>query len=198
MTTPTMTWTRLTRRLRGDGNPLRRRSDVAQAWLLPGAIGAFLVLGPLVAVASLLIVSAGNAAEHRADRSLHPVAAVLLAATPGPMVSASGANSWLSWARARWTAGGTARSGLVPVRAGTRAGAAVQVWLDRAGRVRLPPLTAGMARDRIRLTMALALTVLAAFLTGVTLVARWLLNRRQLAGWAAAWRVVEPQWSSLE
>lgn len=193
-----MTWTRLTRRLRGDGNPLRRGSDVAEAWLIPGMVAAFLVLGPLVVLASVLIVGSGNAAGQRAGLSLHPVRGVLLAAAPGPMQSAGGSNTWLTWVPATWTADGARHSGQVPVRAGTRAGAAVRVWLDRAGRVRLPPLTAGMARDRVWVTVSLALAALAAFLAGLVLLGRWLLSRHRQAAWAAAWRAVEPQWSSLK
>jgi hypothetical protein len=193
-----MTWTRLARRLRGDGNPLRRRSDVAEAWLVPGAIAAFLALGPLVVLASLLVVHAGNAADQRAERALHSVRAVLLAAAPGPMQSAGGSNAWLDWTPARWTVDGVRHSGRIPVRAGTSAGAVVHVWLDRAGRVRVPPLTGGMARDRIRVAMTAALAVLAAFLAGLVLAGRVLLNRHRQAAWAAAWRAVEPEWSRLK
>jgi len=198
MTTPTMTWTRLARRLRGDGNPLRRRSDVAEAWLVPGAIAAFLVLGPLVALASLLLVHAGNVADLRAERALRPVPAVLLEAAPGPMQPAGGSNGWLVWTRARWTVDGVRHAGRIPVRAATRAGAVVHVWLDRAGRVRVPPLTAGLARDRIRVAITAALAVLAAFLAGLVLIARALLNRSRQAAWEAAWRAVEPEWSRQE
>ena len=93
MTTPTMTWTRLTRRLRDDHNPLRRRSDRVEAWLLPAVLAAFLVLAPLVAAATIWQVHAANAADTTAQQSLHPAPAVLLAAAPGPMHPHS--SSWL-------------------------------------------------------------------------------------------------------
>jgi hypothetical protein len=55
-----------------------------------------------------------------------------------------------------------------------------------------------MARDRVWVTVSLALAALAAFLAGLVLLGRWLLSRHRQAAWAAAWRAVEPQWRSLK
>ena len=184
----------MTRRLGFDHNPLRRGSDVIEAWLLPAAIAAFLILGPLAAGVTGLRVLADNVAAQRAERSWHRVPAVLLQAAPGPMMSDNGANSWLVWTPARWTAGGQTHVGSVPAPAGTSAGTTVPVWLDRAGNVQVP-LTSIGARDRIMLAGALALAVLAAFLAGLTLLVRRILDRGRLAGWEAAWLSVGPQWS---
>ncbi len=193
-----MTWTRLTRRLRPDHNPLRRRSDLIEAWLLPAVIAAFLTLGPLVAGAASAWVHAGSAAARDARRSWHRVPAVLLAAAPGPMMSDNGSNSWLVWTPARWTAAGRQRAGKVPAAAGTRAGSTIPVWLDRAGNVRMPPPTAGHVRDRVVLAALIALTALAAALASLAAVVRWVLDRGRLAGWEAEWRSVGPQWSRQE
>jgi hypothetical protein len=190
-----MTWTRLTRRLRDDHNPLRRRSDRVEAWLLPAVLAAFVVLAPLVAAATIWLVHAANAADTRAQQALHPVPAVLLAAAPGPMHRHG--SSWLVWTPARWTAGGVARTGQIPVGAGTPAGSRVQVWLTRAGQVRLPPLTPGQARGRGLFAASLALAALACALTLAALVGRWRLNRRRLSDWADDWLAVEPQWIHL-
>jgi hypothetical protein len=196
MTTPTMTWTRLTRRLRDDHNPLRRRSDRVEAWLLPAVLAAFLVLAPLVAAATIWQVHAANAADTTAQQSLHPAPAVLLAAAPGPMHRHG--SSWLVWTPARWTAGGITRTCQIPVGAGTPAGSRVRVWLTRSGQVRLPPLTPGLARDRARFAAALALAALAGALALAALAGRWRLNRRRLSDWTVGWLAVEPQWSHLE
>jgi len=193
-----MTWTRLTRRLRPDHNPLRRRSDLIEAWLLPAVIAAFLTLGPLVAGAASAWVHAGSAAARDAQRSWHRVPAVLLAAAPGPMMSDNGSNSWLVWTPARWTAAGRQRAGKVPAAAGTRAGSTIPVWLDRAGNVRMPPPTAGHVRDRVVLAALIALTALAAALASLAAVVRWVLDRGRLADWEAEWRSVGPQWSRQE
>jgi hypothetical protein len=185
----------MTRRLGFDRNPLRRRSDVIEAWLLPAAIAVFLALGPLLVGATSAGAHAENAAAQQAQRSWHRVSAVLLAAVPGPMMSDNGANSWVTWAPARWIAGGRAHVGPVPVLAGTSAGGAVPVWLDRAGHVQTPPLTAGQVRDRAILAALVGLTTLAAILAGLALIGRWLLDRRRLAGWGTAWLAVGPHWS---
>jgi len=169
MTTPTMTWTRLTRRLRDDHNPLRRHSDLVEAWLAPVVLAAFLVLGPLIAGATIWQVHAANAADRQADQAMHPVPAVLLASAPGPAVANRRADSWLVWTPARWTAGGEAHVGRIPVGSGTPAGATVRVWLNRAGQVQLPPLTPATARDRALVATGVSLAALAL----VLLAGRW-------------------------
>jgi len=184
----------MTRRLGFDHNPLRRGSDVIEAWLLPAAVALFLILGPLVAGATGLRVHADNLAAQRAEHSWQRVPAVLLQAAPGPMMSDNGDNSWLVWTPARWTADGRVHVGSIPAPAGTSAGTTVPVWLDRAGNVQVP-LTAVGARDRIMIAGALALAVLAAFLAGLALLGRRVLDRRRLAEWEAAWLSVGPQWS---
>ena len=197
MTTPTMTWTRLARALGSDHNPLRRRSDLIAAWLTPAAIAIFLVLGPLVAVGAIAAAHSGVTTARQAGRGLHPVPAVLLQAVPGPLMTAGGTNSWVTWAPARWTADGRPQAGRIPATSGSRAGSTVPVWLDRAGHVRNPPLTASQARDRVITAAAAALAALAALLAGFAIAGRCVLNRRRLAAWEAAWRMTGPRWSHL-
>jgi hypothetical protein len=195
MAMPTMTWTRLTRRLGRDRNPLRRRSDLIEGWLLPAAIAAFLAAGPFVAGAAGLWVRADNMAARGAQLSWHRVSATLLQAAPGPEMSDNGANTWVVWTPARWNADGRPRVASVPVPAGTWAGSTVPVWLDRAGNVRLPPLTAAQASNRVLVAALTALAGLAVLLAGMALLARWVLDRRRLAAWEAAWLSVGPSWS---
>lgn len=195
MTTPTMTWRRLTRRPGRDRNPLCRRSDVIEAWLLPVVIITFVALSPIAGAAAGLWARADNVAAHRAQQTWHRAAAVLLQAPPGPLMSDGGVNTWLVWTPARWTSGGRQRLGEVPAAAGTRAGSTVPVWLDRAGNAQSPPLTAAQDRHHIIVAVSLALAALAVLLAGLALLTRRLLNRRRLAGWDAAWRLVGPQWS---
>jgi len=183
------------RRLGLDHNPLRRRSDVIEGWLLPATVVAFLLLGPLVAGLIGLRVTADNAAAQRAEQSWRQVPAVLLKAAPGPMMSDNGANAWLVWTPARWVTDGRARTGIVPAPSGSRAGATVRVWVDRTGNVQVPPLTPARADDRVVVAMAFVLAALAVFLAGLALVIRAMLDRRRLADWEAAWLSVGPQWS---
>jgi hypothetical protein len=193
--TPTTTWERVARRLGFDHNPLRRRSDLIEAWLLPAVIAVFLALSPLLVGAASAWVHDQNAAAQQAERSWHRVTAVLLQAVPGPLMSDNGANTWITWTPARWTADGRRHLGQVPAAAGSSADSTVSVWLDRAGNVQAPPLNAVQIRDRVVLAAVVALTALAVFLSAVTLIGRRLLDRRRLAGWAADWLSVGPQWS---
>jgi hypothetical protein len=195
MATLTTTWMRLAGRLRRDRNPLRRRSDLIEGWLLPAAIAVFLAASPLVAAAAGLWVRADNAAATHAQLSWHRAPAVLLKAAPGPEMSDNGANTWLVQAPARWTSGGQTRTGSVPAPAGTSAGSTVRVWLDRAGNVRTPPLTAAQVSDRVIAATLIALAGLAVFLASMALLTRRVLDRRRLAGWESAWLSVGPQWS---
>ncbi len=188
-------WTRFTGRLGFDHNPLRRRADLIEGWLLPAAIAAFLILGPLAAIGIGLWVHSGNVAAQRAERSWHEVSAVVLKPVAGPLISNNGANSWLVSAPARWTSGGRTQVGDIPVAAGTSEGAVVPLWLNRAGKVQLPPLTPGGARNRVEVGVLFALAGIAILVTGLALVTKWVLDRSRIAGWAAAWLAVGPQWT---
>jgi len=195
MAAPTTTWMRLTRRLGCDGNPLRRRSDLIEGLLLPAAIVVFLALCPIVAAVAGMWIHADNTAARHDELSWHRVSAVLLNAAPGPLMSDNGANSWEVWTLARWTLDGRQRHGDVPVPANTRAGSTVPIWLDRAGSVRMPALTAAQVKDRVVVVTMIALAGVALFLAGSALLARRVLDRRRLAGWEAAWLLVGPNWS---
>jgi hypothetical protein len=191
---PTTTWTKVHRRLGLDHNPLRRRSDLIEAWLLPGFVAALLILGPVVGIVAGHLASAQNAAAWQAQRSWHSVPAVLTLSAAGPAFPDGGANSWTVWTPARWTAGGRTHVGNVPAPSDTRAGSTVRVWLDQSGQVR-QPLTAAAAEVHDLTTVAISVTALVLLLVGAILVTRRVLDRRRLAGWATGWMSVGPQWS---
>jgi len=195
MTTATMTWTRITRALGSDHNPLRRRADLLAAWIAPAVAAIFLILSPLAAGGAVMWAHAHNAAVGKADRRLHSTPAVLLQAVPGPLETNSGANNWVTWTPARWTEGGRPYQGDIPATSGSSQGARVPVWLDPAGRVQTPPLSADQAHDRVLLAALAALAALAMALTALGLAGRWALNRRRLAAWEADWRLTGPGWS---
>jgi hypothetical protein len=186
---------RLTRRLGLDRNPLRRRSDVAAAWLLPAALVAFLALCPLVYGVTGMRVRADNSALLRAAESGHRVTAELLQAAAGAAQSDDGANTWMVWTRARWTFDGRPRIGDVPVTSGTRAGSLVPVYLDRAGRVLPLPLTQAQLGSRVVADSSYCMAAIVALLAGVTFLAGRALDRRRLAGWQTEWLTVGPRWS---
>jgi hypothetical protein len=193
--TPTTPWMRLVRRLGLDRNPLRRRSDVVAAWLLPAAVVAFLALCPLVYGLTGMRVRADNAVQQRADLSGRMVTAVLLQAAPGAAQSDNGANTWTVWTRARWTFGGRPRTGYVPVTSGTSAGARVLVYLDRSGRVQPLPLTRAELSDRVVADSSYCMAAITVMLAGLAFLASRVLDRRRLAGWQTEWLAVGPRWS---
>ena len=194
MALPTTTWMKFARRLGRDSNPLRRRSDVIEAWLAPVAIVVFLTLSPLVAGLVDMGVRADNAAAQHVQQSWHPVSAVLLRAAPGPQYSDNGANTWTEWAPARWTAGGQQHTGRIPVLAGSRAGSTQTVWLDRAGHVQVPPMNTPKLGGAIGTGILLALAALAIVVAVATRLARLVLDRKRIASWETAWLAVGPRW----
>jgi hypothetical protein len=195
MAMPTTTWMRIARRLGRGPNPLRRRSDVIEAWLVPAAFVVFLALSPLVAGLAAMGVRADNAAAQHVQQSWHPVSAVLLRAAPGPEFSDKGANTWTVWAPARWTAGGRHDTGNIPVPADSRAGSAQTVWLDSAGHVRAPAMTAPELSGAVGSAILLSVAALAIVMGVAARIARWVLDRRRVASWETAWLSVGPRWS---
>src|SRR5205807_137739 len=93
------------------------------------------------------------------------------------------------------TRAGTVRTGTVAVPAGSKAGAAVPVWLDQTGRPVDPPLTADQAYWRGVVTVVVLLIGTFVLLAIGCRVARLVFDRRRLAEWAADWCAVEPRWT---
>jgi hypothetical protein len=192
--TSTTRWTRLSRRLGLDHNPLRRRSDLIAGWLLPATLAVLLLAGPIAAIFAGRWAEDNNAAAWQAQQSWHRVPAVLLASAPGPMFPDGGSNSWTEWTPARWTVNGQVHTGKIPAASGSKAGTTVTAWLDQAGNPRLA-LTSAAATDHVITASAIAVGALALLLAGMAMIAHRVLSRRRLASWEAAWTAVGPEWS---
>ncbi|GHC89734.1 Rv1733c family protein [Streptomyces flavofungini] len=184
-------WWRLRR------SPLRRRSDVIEAWtmlvvavvLFVGVPAAGIVVG---AIAHVDGVAAARA--ERADR--HRVTAVLTANAP-PLVPDVDGSVPLHQVPARWTApDGAARTGDAQAPAGSRRGERVAVWLDRHGQVTDDPLDADDVALRVfgASTAAAAGTALAALIT--LWAVRAILGKRRMAAWDDEWQKTGPEWGS--
>ncbi len=193
--TPTTRWTRLARRLGLDGNPLRRRSDVIAAWLLPVIILIFVALCPAVYALIGMRVRADNAAAQRAEVTWHHVKGTLLQAAAGPQQQGSGANSWTVLAPVRWVLDGKPHEANIFVPSDSPAGSHVPVLLNRAGKLEMPPLSAAQVDSRVLVDTLVALAALAVLLACVRWGIRRALDRRRLAGWEAEWLAVGPRWS---
>jgi hypothetical protein len=169
-------------------NPLKRRSDRLEAWVV-------LAAWTLTAVGGVL---AGLLATHAVENNLarqrvewRPVVAKLTEDAPG---SASAAATERVWAEVRWTTADGRRTGQARVAPASSAGTPVTVWTDAEGRLVAEPPT--QAEARLRSTLVGALVGVSA--AGVPLVCGRLvcgrLERRRMDQWDEEWERVGPQW----
>ncbi|MET9132158.1 Rv1733c family protein [Streptomyces antibioticus] len=178
-------------------NPLRRRSDVVEAWtaLVVGVL--LLVAAPLAgAVAGRWVHDEARAAaaEQRAER--HRVSAEVVGGVPEALPTADGAREQMFRVDVRWAPPGEpARTTTARVPAGTRQGDRVDVWFDDKGRS-VPPPADGTAVWQQTLTMGLAATggAVAVVLLGHGVVRR-VAMRHRLAEWDREWTRTEPEWT---
>jgi hypothetical protein len=191
---PGMTARRFARRLGLDGNPLRRRTDKVAACLAALLVLAFLIGAPLMSIAAVGWAGRTGATGQSVTRSWRQVPAVPEQAVPARSLSRGVLGHFR--VQARWTApGGRARAAAIPVSAGMAAGRPVPPWLDAAGRPAGPPrsqraVLARQAAGAVVATAALGIVLLCLAWAG-----RWVLDRRRLANWEAAWAAVGPQWT---
>ncbi|MEU8788166.1 hypothetical protein [Streptomyces sp. NPDC048643] len=171
-------------------NPLRRRSDALESWVLLVA-WVFTVFGGVVTgLAATQAVEDGLARQRAA---WHAVTARLTEDVPPVSATESGAR--VVWAPARWTtADGALRSGQVRVHAGSAAGTPVAVWTDREGRLVSRPATVVQARVRASLVGGLVGVSAAGipFVTGRLVRTR--LERRRMDQWDREWQRIGPLW----
>ncbi len=172
-------------------NPLRRREDVLEAWVLLVAWLAVVVAGPFVAVLSAEM-TAHTAAQRRAERQ--PATATLLTDVPHGDLGSGSAGGRVS-APVSWTdADGTRHTGKTLVDGGQPAGARVEVWTDRQDRLTTAPPSATQAGvDAAFMGAASYVAVVAGAAAGYYGV-RLVLDRRRLRAWDAEWQNLGPRW----
>ncbi|WAZ19798.1 hypothetical protein STRCI_000875 [Streptomyces cinnabarinus] len=167
-------------------NPLKRRADAVESWVLLGAWAVTVLVGVAVGLATAVSVEHGMARERAEWR---PVQARLTDGTPGV------SNGEQMWAKVRWAApDGSYRSGQARVSPGSEAGTAVTVWTDRTGRLVTEPATATQARLRAALAGGLvgAGAAMVPFTTGRMLRGR--LERQRIDHWDTEWARFGPLW----
>lgn len=183
------------RRFRPDRNPLRRTADRVEAAILAGLVVVLLAAAPLAGRAAVgLAAAAGTRAGH-AQAAWHQTDAVLLRNAPEqPFARTQALQEPV--VPARWTApDGTRHEGQVRAPGLTRAGTTVPVWTNPSGVLEESPV------QQANVIVWEALAVLAVVAGGVAVAAggaflvRYVLDRRRLAAWDAAWPLVEPRWS---
>ncbi|MFF7132342.1 hypothetical protein ACFZBZ_08345 [Streptomyces sp. NPDC008196] len=184
--------TRVKRKLlwRWRRNPLRRRSDRVETWIV--------LVTWIVALAGGLLAgeAAGSAMEDDLTTrraAVHSVSAVLTEnADRTPAVTADGTGGTVR-AKVRWTApDGSTRTGVTRTEPGRTAGSPVTVWIDRRGDLQRAPLTAGEASLQSALTGVLVAVGTGAVAFGCGRLARLRLDRRRMRDWEAEWARVAP------
>ncbi|MFE4698909.1 hypothetical protein ACFRIC_17755 [Streptomyces sp. NPDC056738] len=178
-------------------NPLRRRSDVVEAWWAL-AVGVLLFVGaPLLGAGAAWWTYDGTQADAAARRAVqHHVRAVLMDDAPTTVSSRPvGGRRSLS-ALVRWTGSdGKARTGRVGVPAGLRRGARVDVWTDARERIVRPAPSSSMVLQQALATGVFATTGAASAVVFTHFCVRRALGRRRLAQWEHDWARTEPEWT---
>lgn len=178
-------------------NPLRRRSDVVEAWTVLVVAVLLFVGAPLLGAATAWWAhdeARATAARERAERQR--VRAEVVGRTPDRLPSVQGGGRHSFRAAVRWTEpDGTARTTAARVPAGTRHGEVVDVWIDSRGRSVPPPADGSAVRQHsLRAGAGAAVGAAAVVLLAHNGVRRVALRRR-MAEWERDWARTEPQWT---
>ncbi|MFB7510658.1 Rv1733c family protein [Streptomyces broussonetiae] len=177
-------------------NPLKRRADVVEAWVVLGAWLLTVVVGVLGGLAAARSVEDGLARERAASRLV--VARVAATAPGAPSTRGHAASGERVWAEVSWTAaGGSTHTARVRVEPGSRPGTPVTVWTDPQDRLVSRPTSAAEAAFRGTLIGVLVGVSAAAvpFVGGLALSGR--LERRRMEAWDAEWARLGPQWGRM-
>ncbi|MGW2424870.1 Rv1733c family protein [Streptomyces sp. NPDC001709] len=177
-------------------NPLKRRADVVEAWVVLGAWLLTVLAGVTAGLLAARSVEHGLARE-RAD--WRPVVARVVGRAPGttPLHHHASAGERV-WAKVRWTvADGSTHTGQVRVEPGSKAGTPVTVWTDPQGHLANRPASASQAALRGSLIGCLVGVTAAAvpFVSGLALRGR--LERRRMDAWDTEWARLGPQWGRM-
>ncbi|MEU6379838.1 hypothetical protein [Streptomyces sp. NPDC046909] len=173
-------------------NPLRRREDLVEAWIVL-AVWTVVVLGGTLV--GLVTARAADESFARLRSERHAVPAVLIESTVRAVASTEGVQDNLVRAKVRWTTSdGSPHTGRALVDSGRKAGSTVTVWFDDEGQLVNPPPTAAHASAQAGLLGLSAAFALSGLVYGAGRAARWRLDRRRVDEWGSEWDRVEPQW----
>jgi len=182
-------------------NPLRRGTDLAEAWLALLALLLILVIGPVIGSFT------GHAAQDALQRSVREqqdsrrlvTATVIRKLDRSPLdvdPEATSGRSPRTRVVADWTApDGTSRHGAVMAGLQTpHRGDHFDLWTDLHGRIAARPLDSATATTHAVLAGAGAALLTAALIEGGRRFAVWRMVRRRYARWDQAWDRAGPDW----
>ncbi|MFB7599698.1 hypothetical protein [Streptomyces sp. NPDC056160] len=171
-------------------SPLRRTSDVVEAWILLAA-WVLAVVGALVA--GLLTAGAmQQTAEHTRARS-HPMTAVLV--QDGPQGNARPAGGALVWGTVHWAEpDGTGHTNRARVPATATPGSRITVWTNGHGALTSPPASAADTAFQSVLGGLWAGTATVGLVAGGAKLAQSRLDRHRFDQWADEWARMDTRW----
>lgn len=191
---------RLRRLLGLDGNPLRRASDRAEAWIRIGLLVVLAAGGPLAAIgAGQWAYHTGMTAVREDAARTHHVHAVVLPPTAAAVRVAGFPEERRVRVRITWAGtGASSRTDTMLLPVGSPTGSMVSVWVNASGRLTAPPLEPGQVRLLAVTAAVMTLVLVPLVLLALLRLIQWLLIRWRLARWDAAWSTVEPRWTRRE
>ncbi|MER5603473.1 hypothetical protein [Streptomyces sp. NPDC002265] len=180
-------------------NPLRRRTDVVEAWI---ALGLLLAVTAATPVAMFLVGDAAyrhhrQTARHEAAVRHHIPAVLVHDAPRHPEPGSPEAKMTRYPVTVRFTdPHGHTRTATADVEPALRTGDEIRVWVGEEGQITEPPLSAEQIRNRtMGAAMAAALAVPVIGVAAYGCAARRL-ERRNLAQWDTAWARTAPRWTT--
>lgn len=178
-------------------NPLRRRSDMVEAWTALVVSVLLFVGAPLAgALAGWWAHDEARAVAAAQGAERHRVRAEVIGRTPDRLPSVQGGRDHSYRVEVRWTdpATGThTANALVP--AGTRHGDTVDVWFDARGRaVPPPPGETQIWQHTVTIGTCATGGAVAVVLLANTVVRRVSTGHR-LGEWEREWARTEPEWT---
>lgn len=178
-------------------NPLRRRSDVVEAWTALFVAVLLLVAVPLAgALAGQWGHTDAQAVADRLRAERHRVRAEVVGHPPEALPTVEGVRQQMSTVAVRWTPPGEPpRTATARVPAGTHAGEMVDVWFDTRGRnVEPPPNDTMVWQHTLTMGACAAGGTAVVVLLGHAVVRR-VAMRHRLGEWEREWARTEPQWT---
>ncbi|MEU3346774.1 hypothetical protein ABZ723_17650 [Streptomyces sp. NPDC006700] len=180
-------------------NPLRRGTDLAEAWVALVALLLVLVAAPVIGcLAGFLAQDALQQSVREQVRSRHPVAATVVQRLnrldPDPEITTG--RDPRSRVLADWTApDGTRQHGPVTTSLRSpRPGDHFTLWTDEHGRMVTRPLDSTTATTHAVLAGCGAGMLTALLVEGIRRLIVWRLDRRRYALWDQAWDRAGPDW----
>ena len=173
-------------------NPLKRRADTVEAWVVLGVWVLTVLAGVLAGWAAAASVEHGLARERVEWR---PLTGHLTEPAPGKAATQAGSGGDQVWAKVGWTGpDGSAHTGQVRVGPGSAVGTPVTVWTDPQGRMVTEPAPPAQAQLRASLVGVLAGVGAAGLPFAGGRLLRGRLERRRVEQWDTDWADFDALW----